>query len=231
MRKVVGILGGMGPYATLAFYKKVLDLTPAQEDNEHLHLIIDSNPHIPSRNRHFIYDEPSPVNCMLDSIRRLKNYAVDVIYVPCNSASYFLKEIRDQVDVPLIGAIDATLSYLLKNKDGHEKISVWGAHIVYEKAPYKQPLIHHGLDYVEHTKDIQQRVENLIYSIKRNELSDQLLQQARELLFDACRTYGMDILVLGCTELCLVFDKLETDSTLLVDSNAILAQHLIEHYA
>ena len=86
----------MGPYATLAFYKKVLDLTPAKEDKQHIHLIIDNNPHIPSRNRHFIYNEPTSIHDMLNSIKRLADYGVDVIYVPYNCASYFLTEMKNR---------------------------------------------------------------------------------------------------------------------------------------
>lgn len=182
MRQAVGILGGMGPYATLAFYEKVLNLTPAQEDGEHIRLIIDNNPHIPSRNRHFIYGEISPVAGMLDSIKKLRNYEVDAFYVPCNSAAYFLPDIRKQVDIPLMGAIDTTLSYLIKHRARYEKVSVWGAHIVYTKAPYKPSLIDNGLDYVEHTENTQQQIENLIYAIKKNEVSDKLLHQAKALL-------------------------------------------------
>ncbi len=98
----VGILGGMGPYATLAFYQCILDNTPAQKDWEHLRLIIDSNPKIPSRTRAFLFGEADPVPMMARSAKSLQEAGADFVVLPCNSAHYFLPRVREIVDVPFL---------------------------------------------------------------------------------------------------------------------------------
>ena len=73
--------------------------------------------------------------------------------------------------MPLIGAIETTLSYLLRGERKNRRITVLGGHIVHKKAPYRQPLLNGGFDYVELAENTQQEIEELIYSIKRNEIS------------------------------------------------------------
>ncbi len=221
----------MGPYATVAFYERVLQLTNAQNDKDHIRLIIDSNTHIPSRNRHFIYDEESPVNGMMDAIMALKKLTVDVVYVPCNSATYFIDlPFREKVGVPIFGPIEVVLDHILSDKQQSNKVAVWGSHIIFSKKPYKQRLIDNGLNYVEHTSEEQLAIENIIYSVKQNKISKTLVFNAQELLNNFLDKYNMDILVLGCTELCLVFNSIKSTNVRVLDSNLLLAKHLVQNY-
>ena len=93
MEKVVGILGGMGPFATVDFYKQILLATHAKKDWEHLRILIDSNVKIPSRTRAILYGEESPAPAMVKSINNLTRIGADFVVVPCNSAHYFYKEV------------------------------------------------------------------------------------------------------------------------------------------
>ena len=113
-QEVVGILGGMGPYATLMFFQKILDLTPAKKDWEHAHLVIDNASHIPSRTRHFLYGESSPVPEMIKCCKRLERYPVNFIVIPCNSATFYLKEIIPHINVPIVSIINTTVDSLKK---------------------------------------------------------------------------------------------------------------------
>ena len=224
---MIGVLGGMGPYATIAFYQKVLDITDAKKDSDHIHLLIDSNTKIPSRNRHFIFNEESPVDKMVESINGMKKLGAKRVYLPCNSASYFIPEILKKItDIDIIGTIDVTVDYI-SQKYKNKKCMVLGAFIVYNKEPYNKKLTYKGFEYVKHDSSIQSEVENLIYSIKDN-INHQLMENALKLYNKIIERYDIDVLILGCTELCIVFDKLKNLNLEIVDTNYVLAQHLVK---
>lgn len=223
-----GVLGGMGPYATLAFFRKVLEFTPVSKDSDHIHLLIDSNPKIPSRNRHILYNEESPVRAMRESIQRLKCQGAEAVYVPCNSASYFLKEVSTGFPgYPIVGTMEPTVRWLQTAFPVGKKVMVLGAHIVFELEPYRQLLESAGFCYVKHTAEIQTKVEYLIYGVKGLNFNRRLLMLCDELLHHILSDYSIDVLVLGCTELCVLFDALEDVPVEIVDTNAVLAKSLV----
>jgi aspartate racemase len=233
-KNMIGVLGGMGPYATWFFYKKVLDLTDALRDSDHLHIVIDINTEIPSRNRHFIFNELSPVDKMVEAINKLKLVGCNTVYIPCNSASYFIDEIKNKLvkrDVEVIGTIKPTLKHIIstyskKNKN-RKRVLVLGAHIVYHKEPYKEELEKNGFVYIKHDKDSQDSVEGLIYKIKKYSFLEKTLEEASNLIDSLICIYQVDILVLACTELCIVVDKLHIPQVDVIDSNNLLAKYLL----
>src|SRR2546428_7813554 len=84
--KVVGVLGGMGPLATADFYAKLVRLTPARTDQDHLRVIIDSNPQVPDRTRGLRGEGPDPTPALVATARGLERAGADLIAIPCNSA-------------------------------------------------------------------------------------------------------------------------------------------------
>lgn len=124
--KTIGILGGMGPLATALFFKKLVEATPAKKDWEHLRVIIDNDPHIPSRTRHFLYKEESPVPRMIADCQKLAAYPVDFIVIPCNSASYFLPEIQPHITVPILNIMETTARGLASSHPGIRRVAVLG---------------------------------------------------------------------------------------------------------
>lgn len=92
--KVIGILGGMGPEATLDCFAKIIQNTPAKKDQEHLRIIIDSNPKVPDRTAAIIGNGESPVPLLVEGCRSLQRAKADFIIIPCVSAHFFLAEVR-----------------------------------------------------------------------------------------------------------------------------------------
>lgn len=115
--KVVGILGGMGPFATVDFFAKIVALTPAKKDWEHLRLVIDNNVKIPSRTRAVLYGEASPVPGMIESINQLASIGADFAVVPCNSAHYFRDEVSQDIDVPWLNMLEVVSKVVTVNRD------------------------------------------------------------------------------------------------------------------
>lgn len=105
MRRV-GILGGMGPEATILMQQRLLDAVPAQDDSDHIPLLIDMNPQVPSRIAHLIEGtggDPAPV--LADMARRLETAGAQALAMPCNTAHSYAASITAAVDIPLLNMV------------------------------------------------------------------------------------------------------------------------------
>jgi aspartate racemase len=108
-RPTIGVIGGLGPAATADFYARVVAATPAQTDQDHLHLIIDSDPSVPNRNDAIAGRGPSSGPALAATARRLHAAGADVLVMPCNTAHAFLPDIQGATPLPLLSIIDATV--------------------------------------------------------------------------------------------------------------------------
>ena len=90
MYKSIGIIGGMGPAATADLMKKIIDMTDASCDQEHIHMLIDSNTNIPDRTAAILHGGEDPVPEMLASARRLEGAGADFLIMPCNTALFYI---------------------------------------------------------------------------------------------------------------------------------------------
>jgi aspartate racemase len=111
MRRV-GILGGMGPEATVLLMQKIIDATPAQGDADHIPLIVDQNPQVPSRLRHLMDgrgDDPGPV--LAEMARRLEQAGALALAMPCNTAHHYAQSIRTAVNIPLIDMVSLSVGH------------------------------------------------------------------------------------------------------------------------
>ena len=93
-KKVLGILGGMGPAATADLYAKIVALTDAASDGEHIRTIIDSNVNIPDRTAAILSGGESPLEEMESALDNLACSGAEVIIIPCNTAHYFLPALK-----------------------------------------------------------------------------------------------------------------------------------------
>jgi aspartate racemase len=111
MRRV-GILGGMGPQATVLLMQKIIAATPARDDADHIPLIVDQNPQVPSRIRHLIEgtgDDPAPVLAAM--ARRLQSAGAEALAMPCNTAHHYSQAIRAATSVPFIDMVAISVAH------------------------------------------------------------------------------------------------------------------------
>jgi aspartate racemase len=200
--KTVGILGGMGPYASCSFLHLLLNKTPAARDSDHLHIVLDSNPHIPSRTRAVLYGEESPLEGMIDACRRLAGYPVDVVVLPCNSAAAWLESLKERISVPILDIIKITTEALQDAvfRSSPKSVAVWGGWVTYHKETYRSHLENKGYLYIQHPEDIQKKIEVFISEIKLNRLSDGLFREINVLSEYFIKELKVDHIILGCTE-------------------------------
>lgn len=216
-----GILGGMGPYATVLFYKLILDNLKVEKDWEYPHLVIDSANYIPSRSRYILYNEDSPVDEMEKACIKLELYPVDIIVIPCNSASIFIEEIQPNIKIPILNIIELTVNELEKGK---LRCVVLGGRVTYFKESYKKFLNKNDHIFVQHSENIQISIEKLIENIKLQKL-DSVEDDFFEVYDSLKKSLEFDCIILGCTEL-TILSGLNLDC-ILMDSSTSLAKEII----
>jgi aspartate racemase len=221
----VGVLGGMGPYATVAFFQKLVTLTPAARDWDHLRIVVDDNPHIPSRSRHVLYGEESPLAAMLESCLKLQAYPVDFIAIPCNSAAVFVPDLQRRLSVPVLNICEVSANALAVAYPAVRRVSALGSAVTYCRRSYEEFLAAHGVELVVHSEEIQREIERQIERLKLGaaDASDVVAMQA--VIERLRREYGTEAAIMACTEFgCLPgFDA----GIPAVDSSLELARHTV----
>lgn len=211
-RKILGILGGMGPRATAHFYGQLVDHTQAEKDWDHLHVIIDSDVHIPSRTRAILYGEESPVEGMRKSCFGLMDAGCEYIAVPCNSAHYFYDEVVAGNNIPWVNMMEV----IAKELKRFSKVLVIGGYITVVKKTYDKYM-----DNAIYLRD-NYVVFELIEKIKRDECCTAELN----LLDATIRKSGADCVLLACTELPIMIDLYK--GIYVVDGNSVYINELIK---
>ena len=105
---MIGILGGMGPLATADFFNKVIAATPAQRDEDHVPLLIQSDPRIPGRPAAILRGGESPLPALLAGRDRLIAAGAVMLAMPCNTAHFWLPELLTDCPVPFLSIVDAS---------------------------------------------------------------------------------------------------------------------------
>jgi aspartate racemase len=215
----VGVIGGMGPRATADFFHLLVGMTPADKDWNHLHIIVDNNPRIPSRTRAFLFDEESPAPYLIAGAERLVAAGAQLLVVPCNSASFYLAPVRAAVATPILDPVMATVHYA----NGARAPLVLGGMVTHRAKLYAQAL---GVDTVRPTDAEQDEVAALIEALKHGETTDDIVARTRRVI-DAGIARGAGSVILGCTEFGLIADRLALGVPI-YNSNALLAQRTLE---
>ena len=196
----IGILGGMGPYATNFFFKRILDLTPVKSDRDHFHTIIDNNVKIPSRTRAIKYSEKSPVNGIVNSINNLGKAGCRCVMLPCNSAHYFYEAVSKKIQIPWLNMIEIVSNRILDL--GYSKPLVLGGFVTTQKKVYSKYL-----SKSVYLSDMENRmVESIIEEVKINNTLD---KHSEKTINSIVKNYddSIDSILLGCTELPIVINE------------------------
>lgn len=107
--RTIGVLGGMGPLATAYFFQRLIEATPARCDQDHIPLLIRSVPQIPDRSESILMGGSSPCPALVAGARALEAAGADLLAVPCNTAHFWLPELRQAVGIPVLDVVDAVL--------------------------------------------------------------------------------------------------------------------------
>ena len=227
MLKTIGIIGGMGPAATVDLMSRIISMTDASCDQEHIPMIVDSNTRIPDRTGAILGLCESPVPEMLASAKRLEAAGADFIIIACNTAHYFVPEIKDKIGIPILEMPDETAKLLKLN--GIDKAAVLATDGTLESGVYGHTLERYGIQTVYPNEEQQKLVMSLIYDfIKKGvtDISELPCDEIRNLVGDLGKQ-GAEVLLLACTELPIAFSIMGLRSEVFVDPTTELAKSAI----
>lgn len=224
MKKSIGIIGGMGAAATCDLFQKIITMTDAKSDQEHIHVYIDCNTNIPDRTKAILGGGEDPVPEMVRSGIRLQSMGADVLVMPCNTAHYFYDKITPFFDIPLLNMVKITAREIKTR--GISRIGLLATDGTINSGVYHAALAETGIDLVVPSPEKQMSVMDVIYNgIKASNRDINLtgFYGAIGELFDK----GAEILILGCTELPVAFDIFRIDRPA-IDPTAVLAAAAIQ---
>lgn len=225
MKKSIGILGGMGPLATADLYRKIVLLTKASCDNDHIRVYIDSNPSIADRTAAILHGGTDPVPEMTAALQSLEKCGADCIIMPCNTAHYFLPRLQTLTDIPFISMLDATAAACAAMYPG-KRAAVLATRGTLSTGLYEKALAARGVDYVLPTESQRDVLMHLIYDVVKASKPLAPEEGTWAKLLAELRTMRADYFILGCTELPIVADTLPAEGPF-VDPTSELAKAAI----
>ena len=220
MHRVVGIIGGMGPEATLDLMRRVLAKTPARDDQDHIHLLVESNPKIPSRIAHLIEGtgaDPTPE--LIRIAQNLQRAGAEALAIPCNTAHAYAHSIRRAVSIPLLDMVQLSVDRIASSRRV-ARVGLLASSAVLATELYAKAFAGQGIAVVYPER--QDEVMSLIKAVKRGETGSNvhaaLAQIAAELANQA------DVLLIGCSELSVISSGITAP---FVDSLDVQAQAIV----
>jgi aspartate racemase len=220
-RRTVGVIGGMGPAATVAFMARVLELTPAARDQDHLRLLIDCNPHVPDRNAALRGEGPSPAAVLAQMARGLEGAGAELLVMPCNTAHEFAGAITAASALPFIDLIETACDAA----GSPRTVGVLAADGCRAAGLYQRAFERRGVECLLCDPDDQGAFMALLYRIKAGDLGPAARGGMRDLALRLADR-GAEVLLAGCTEVPLVLAP-EDVATPLVDSRDALARRTV----
>ncbi len=204
--KVIGIIGGMGPEATLLLFQRILENTAAARDQEHARIIIDNNPKIPDRLPAILGKGENPVPQMVESGRVLEKAGADFILIPCVSAHYFFPELRRRLKLPILSMLEETASLIGACRPKISRIGLLAALGTVRSGMFHRALAEKGIEtLISEERDLQRIQENIL------RVKDTQGGQDRKILREELKEIGEKLfhkgaqaIIAGCTELPIV---------------------------
>lgn len=224
---VVGVLGGMGPLATVDFLHKMLQATPAASDQDHVPVVVSSIPQVPDRTQAFRGEGASPLAAMVASGQRLVGAGAELVVMPCNTAHLWFDAVQAAVGRPMLHLVDAALGEAAAATAPSARIGLLATDATLASGLYVnrvRPGV--ALQWLLPTAtEMLDDVMPGIAAVKAGQMDagrERLLRAAH-----ALRRRGAQAIILGCTEIPLVLQPADIAGAPLIDATAALARQAV----
>ena len=217
---IAGVIGGLGPAATIDFMNRVLELTPADCDQDHLRLLVDQNPRVPDRQQAMLKDGDTPGEALASMAAGLEAAGADFLVMPCNAAHISQRDIEDAISVPFISIIDTTIDAI---PAGVRSVGVLETPACREAGLYRSALQDQGMEYITLDTEAQDELMRLVYAIKGGDQGGSV-QRAMKSLAEVLTARGAGAIILGCTEIPLVLSDGDVGIPLIASTGALAAR-------
>jgi aspartate racemase len=202
--KTVGVIGGMGPEATADFLRRIIAATPARDDEDHIHVLVDNNPKIPSRLAALLEgggEDPLPV--LIAMARGLEKQGADFLTMPCNTAHYYLPAIAKAVSIPALDMVALSIARLAAQSPMPRKIGMFASPAVQKVGLYESRLKDAGFTALFPDADDEAKILGVIRAVKAGKLTDQHKRDYADVA-TALEHAGADAYLIACTELSVI---------------------------
>ena len=220
--RLIGVLGGMGPLATVDFMQKVIEATPAERDQDHIPLLVHSVPQIADRTEAIARGSDEPFPALLTGLRILERSGADLIVIPCNTAHAWFDRLAASTDVRLLHIAEAVRSVLDRDAASTaQKIALMATRGTVRAGFYQRYLPTAGREVISPGVEIQDDISDAIAAVKGGDIakSREHALRAGNALLEA----GANRLLLACTELPIALKGTGLESCC-IDATACLAE-------
>ena len=230
----IGIVGGVGPAATVDFMNKIIRNAKASRDQEHIKIVVEQNPQIPDRTAHLVGAGTDPTIALYATCKKLEASDADLIAIPCNTAHAFVERIQPYLAIPIVNMLFETVAHIRQNHGDRRAIGLLATTGTVESRIYHDAFQDTGFRLVVPDAEHQAKVMNAIYGKKgvkagfsTGECMEDILQALKHLVDN-----GAGVVILGCTELPLLLSQNDNFSiggkcVALVDPTEILARKCV----
>ncbi|WP_343347712.1 aspartate/glutamate racemase family protein [Terrisporobacter petrolearius] len=220
----VGVLGGLGPMASVYFYEMVVNMTEAKTDQEHVDMIITNRATTPDRTAFIVGNsDEDPSKILIDDAKKLEKYGVDFIVITCNTAHYFYEKIVNAVNIPLVNIVEETIKHA--KETNHKKLGILATTGNIKTCLYQNMCKKYDIEYLVLDENKQSKVMEIIYDdIKSGKPAD---MHKFNSIVDYLKKNNCDGVILGCTELSILKNDNKLDGDFYIDSLEVLARETI----
>nr|WP_082708747.1 amino acid racemase [Marinobacterium profundum] len=224
--KVVGIIGGMGPEATVDLMQRVIEATSVEDDADHIHMLVDNNPKVPSRIKALIEGTGiSPGPCMAGMAQGLEQQGADFLVIPCNTAHHYYEEVAASVSVPVINLIQLAADTIRARQPELKKVGLLASSALRMIKLYEPWCDALGIEIVYPETSCQDSVMQLIRDVKAGRSTDAQIVEYNAAAQNL-QAQGAQCLLIACTELSVLDDKLASDLPV-YDASDLLAREIV----
>ena len=216
----------MGPEATADFFREIIRLTPAQKDQDHIPVLIYSNPQVPDRTRAILEGSESPLPQLIETARLLERAEVGILAMPCNTAHYYYSQLQAAVHTPILNMIEETVARFRSRCPEGRTAGLLATSGTVQSGIYQDTFARSGINVLAPDADEQASVQAAIHQVKagaHNADTEHMLESLGARLV----ARGAQAVVLGCTEIPLAFNDARVPYPVL-NATRILAQAAVD---
>ena len=214
---LLGILGGMGPLATVDFLGKLTSLTPASCDQDHVPWVTISQPGVPDRSAAIKGGNDGPGSFLVKGSAWLAAQGVKLIAIPCNTSHYWHDRMQVSAgDVPILHIADAAIEELQRSSAPAGLTAILATRGTVQAEIYSMRLSSKGFNLTSVSEDDQRVVDHVIRSVKGGEVDAG--RKAMHQLIKSFAARRVKTVILGCTELPIAYEGIDADSAEVVQA-------------
>ena len=221
----VGVLGGLGPAATVLFMRRLVELTDAPRDQDHVDLLVWQHGSIPDRSAFLLGHGESPEPQLVADAVALERAGARFIAIPCNTAVVWVEQMRAAVSIEVLDTVAETVDAARRAVPGLQRLGVLATDGTLLAGTYAAAAAAAGIDLITPAPEVQREVMSIVYDgVKAGE---PVPRERFDAVVDHLREQGAEAVALGCTELSVLHGELGVDDVTIVDSIEALARRVV----